>query len=211
MKRFLLFLALILSINGVVLAADVTITVSSFVYTPDNITVNVGDRVIFNGSFNAHPTVQVDQSTWAADGNTPLPGGFSYTTGSSATLTITPGMSGSTLYYVCSPHVTIGMKGRINVNVIASLSENNARDFNFTVFPNPVTKNSFLNISTKKAGRISLTLYDIQGRIVKQVADMNVQAGELNIKFDAANLQKGNYVLLMRSNEGTMRRQIVVQ
>ena len=211
MKKYLLILTLISVVTRYSFAADITINITNFVYTSDNVTVNVGDNVIFSGQLSFHPTVQVSQTTWTLDGTTPMPGGFSYTSGSSATLTITAGMSGTTIYYVCTNHVAGGMKGRINVNVIAAVNENNERGFNFTVFPNPVTKNSFLNISTKKAGRISLTLYDIQGRIVKQVADMNVQAGELNIKFDAASLQKGNYVLLMRSNEGTMRRQIVVQ
>ncbi len=211
MKKYLLILTLISVTARYSFAADITINISNFVYTSDNVTVNVGDNVIFSGQLSFHPTVQVSQTTWASDGTTPISGGFSYTSGSSATLTITAGMSGTTIYYVCTNHVSGGMKGRINVNVIASINENYTRDFNFTVFPNPVTKNSFLNISTKKAGRISLILYDIHGRIVKQVADLNVQAGELNIKFDAANLQKGNYFLLMRSNEGTMRRQIVVQ
>ncbi|MBX9783157.1 MAG: T9SS type A sorting domain-containing protein [Chitinophagaceae bacterium] len=61
------------------------------------------------------------------------------------------------------------MKGSITVNVIASVTENQKRDFNFTVFPNPVTSNSWLNISTKNAGMASLTLYDLNGRLVKQL------------------------------------------
>lgn len=189
-------------------AANFNITISGFTYVSDNITVNVGDVVTIEAS-GFHPLIQVSGANWNAGNTTPLPGGFSSTT--SFQLNITAGMAGTTLFYMCSNHGGGGMKGVINVNVIAAINENNKRDFNFTIFPNPVTKNSYLNVSTKKAGRISLTMYDVQGRIVKQIADMNLQAGELNIKFDAANLQKGNYVLLMRSNEGTLRRQIVVQ
>ncbi len=206
-KNLLLFIAgffFYTSLN----AANFNVTISGFTYVSNNITVNVGDVVTIEAS-GFHPLIEVSGANWNAGNTTPLPGGFSST--SSFQLTITAGMAGTTIFYMCSAHGAGGMKGVINVNVIASINENNTRDFNFTVFPNPVSKNSFLNISTKKAGRISLTLYDVQGRIVKQIADMNVQAGELNMKFDAANLQKGNYVLLMRSGEGTLRRQIVVQ
>lgn len=207
-KNFLLLFASFFLYSSL-LAANFTVTISGFAYVSNDLTVNVGDVVTINAS-GFHPLIQTSEADWNANNANQLPGGFSAS--SNFQLTITASMANTVIYYACSSHMaSSSMKGKITVNVIASINENNARDFNFTVFPNPVTKNSFLNISTKKAGRISLTLYDIQGRIVKQIADMNVQAGELNIKFDAASLQKGNYVLLMRSNEGTIRRQIVVQ
>lgn len=208
MKKNLLSFITFFLLNASLYAANFNITISGFAYVSDNIAVNVGDVVTIAAS-SFHPLIQVSGADWSAGNPTLLPGGFSSTT--NFQFTITANMAGTTIFYMCSPHGPGGMKGVINVNVIAAINENSKRDFNFTIFPNPVTANSYLNISTKKAGRISLTLYDMQGRIVKQVADMNVQEGVLNVKFDAANLQKGNYVLLMRTTEGTLRRQIVVQ
>jgi plastocyanin len=211
MKKTLLILLACFTTAFAAKSADITITVTNFSYTSDNVTVNVGDNVIFSGSLSFHPTVQVDQTTWTTNGTTPMPGGFSYTSGTSATLTITPGMSGTTIYYVCTNHVfSSGMKGRINVNVIASVSDNRIRDFNFTVFPNPVSDNSIINISTKKATRTTITVFDMNGRQVQQMLDMNVQAGEITLPFKAGTLQKGTYILMMRTAMGNLQKQIFV-
>jgi plastocyanin len=211
MKKALLILFTSLTSAFAAKSADITITIGNFFYNSDNVTVNVGDNVIFSGNLTFHPTVQVSQITWTTNDNTPMPGGFSYTSGNSATLTITPGMSGTTIYYVCTNHVlSSSMKGRINVNVIASVSENRIKDFNFTVFPNPASDNSFINISTKQATRTTITVFDMNGRQVQQLLDMNLKAGELTLPFKAGSLQKGTYILLMRTNEGTLKKQILI-
>ena len=97
------------------------------------------------------------------------------------------------------------------VNVAAGVTENRVREFNFTVYPNPVKAEAWLNVSVKKAGRISIVMYDLQGRIINRILDMNVQPGEMTIPFDAARLQKGTYILLMRTSQGVMKKQIVIQ
>lgn len=190
-------------------ATNFNVTISGFAYTNNDLIVNVGDVVTIEAA-PLHPLVQVSQATWNANGSTPLPGGFSSTT--NFVLTITAAMAGTTIYYVCSNHVlSSGMKGKITVNLAASVRENSVRDFNFTVFPNPVTADSWINISTKKAGKISVTVFDMQGKIIKQMVNTNLLAGEINLRFDAALLQKGNYVVMMRTTEGIMRKQILVQ
>jgi plastocyanin len=206
------FLPLLLFFSGIISfasAANFNITINGLAYEPDDLTVNVGDVVTIQAS-GFHPLVQVSAATWSANGATALPGGF--TSNVNFVLNITAAMAGTNIYYVCSNHVaSSSMKGRINVNVVASIDENRLRDFNFTVYPNPANSNSYLNISTKNGGKISLTLYDLQGRVVKQVIDMNLKPGELTMGFDAGRLQRGNYVLLMRAPEGTLRKQVLIQ
>jgi plastocyanin len=192
-------------------AANVPVNIVGFTYSPATVVVNVGDVVTFSGDFTFHPTLQVSQATWNANGTTALPGGFSYTSGNSQALTITAAMAGTTIYYLCTVHVLSGMKGQISVNVAASVRENQVRDFNFTVFPNPVTVGSWLNMSIKKAGRVTVSVYDLQGRIVDNPVNTIMQAGETTIPFDAARLQKGTYILLMRTSAGDMRKRILVQ
>lgn len=209
-QKLLLAIAILFNCS-ILKAANFTITAPGLVYSPSSLTVNVGDVVTFDVNFSFHPTVQVSQATWNNDGSTPLSGGFNFTTGITGSVTITSAMAGSTIYYVCSAHVFAGMKGTITVNVIASLAENQIRNFNFTVFPNPVTSNSQLNISLKKSGKTTVALYDINGRMVEQVLDKVMDAGEVTIPFRAAHLQKGAYFLLMRTPEGTLKKQILIQ
>lgn len=210
MKKFILSLAACCFLVTFISAANFNVTIIAGPgYSNNDLTVNVGDVVTIEAAA-IHPLVQVSQATWDANGSTALPGGFSAT--SNFVLNITSAMAGTTIYYVCANHVGIsGMKGKITVNVVASVNENRVRNFNFTVFPNPVTSNSWVNISSKNADPVSLTLYDLNGRMVKQLFNRSLNEGEVNFKFDAANLQKGNYILMMRTKEGSLQKQIVIQ
>ncbi len=189
-------------------AANFNITINGFTYAPDNITVNVGDQVTIEAS-SFHPLLQVSQATWNANGTTPLSGGFNST--SNFTFTITAAMSGTTLFYVCSNHASSGMKGQINVNIAAGIPENSIRDFNFTVYPNPIIADAWINVSVKKAGKISIVMHDMQGRIIQHIIDMNVKPGEMTLPLDASRLQKGTYILQMRTSQGLIKKQIVIQ
>ncbi|MAT39452.1 MAG: hypothetical protein CL946_07590 [Ectothiorhodospiraceae bacterium] len=86
------------------------ITNSGFTFSPDDITINVGDTVTWNIG-GAHNVVEVSQATWNSNGNTPLSGGFSHGFGGGTTVFSTAG----THWYVCSPHASSGMKGKITV------------------------------------------------------------------------------------------------
>ena len=109
MKNFYLIIVLILSFFFS--AEAQTITTPGNFFTPDTLIVNVGDTVtlIMGPSHNA---VEVSQSTWISNG-TQSNGGFNIYYG--ATGTFVPTIN-QTYYYVCQPHVTMGMKGVIIAN-----------------------------------------------------------------------------------------------
>ena len=86
-----------------------TVMNMGFSFSPSLLTINAGDTVRFNLDSN-HNAVEVSQTTWNANGNTPN-GGFSVGFGGGDVVFNTPG----TFYYVCQPHASGGMKGRIVV------------------------------------------------------------------------------------------------
>ncbi|MEQ1798360.1 MAG: T9SS type A sorting domain-containing protein [Lacibacter sp.] len=208
MKQFLLLLSVSFLMVAHVKAENFNITISGLSYSPATLNVNVGDIVTIEAS-GFHPLVEISQASYDANDNTLLSGGFSST--SNFNLTITAAMAGTSIYYACSNHGTGGMKGRINVNVVANITENRIREFNFTAYPNPVVSKAWINISVKKAGTVSLSVYDQNGKIVSCFAERNLQPGEITLPFDASGLQKGTYILQMRTSQGIMRKRILIQ
>ncbi len=114
--RPLLYVALFLVFGASSYATKYTITTPGMVFSPATLTAKVGDTVIFVIS-SGHTATQVSQATWNANGTTPLPGGFNYSSGTSQYI-LEPSDQG-TIYYICVPHASLGMKGLINVGAAA--------------------------------------------------------------------------------------------
>lgn len=88
-----------------------TIVSSGFSFSPSNLTINLGDTVVFSLA-SIHNAVEVSQATWNSNGTTPLPGGFALPLGGGTVVLTSTG----THWYVCQPHALSGMKGRITVD-----------------------------------------------------------------------------------------------
>lgn len=74
----------------------------------------------------------------------------------------------------------------------------------FTVFPNPTT--SVLNISNKDNSSIqSISLTDVNGRVVKQSNFEKITAVQVNI----SDLETGVYMMKITSSEGTVSKKII--
>ena len=211
MKKLFLLLLSTVSIK-VCIAATFNITTPGFFYSPASVTVNAGDVVNIQAS-GTHPCVQVSQTTWNENGLigvTELPGGWGTQT-SNFSVTITAGMAGTTIYFVCANHVlSSGMKGQIIVNVATGLEENVIRDFNFTVYPNPVRNNSALNISLKKNDKVDLKIYSMNGKLVSNYLQQKMNAGDYTLPFNAAKLETGIYIMQLKTSQGVLRKQIMV-
>ncbi len=86
-------------------------TTATKTFDPADLTIAVGDSVKFTvGAI--HTATQVSKATWDASGNTPLSGGFDVPGGTSQTIAFNVA---GTIYYVCKPHASLGMKGKITV------------------------------------------------------------------------------------------------
>ncbi len=79
-------------------------------------------------------------------------------------------------------------------------------------YPNPFSSHTTIPISLSRPARISLSVFDLQGKLVGSVVPGQIQAGEFNVKWDGYGLQgvplpPGNYVgvLEARTGESTFR------
>lgn len=86
---------------------------AGLIYNPDSISITQGDAVQFQIG-GSHDAREVSQATYNANGNT-WNGGFQTAFGGG--LVNLPNLG--TYYYVCTPHASLGMKGRIFVQPYA--------------------------------------------------------------------------------------------
>jgi plastocyanin len=106
-----IFLALLTLLSYSVFSASHTMLINGISYSPSNLSAQVGDTVTISAS-GSHPLVQVDSTTWQANGSTELVGGWGTKT-SNYTFEIT---ANEDIYFVCLAHVLMGMKGKISVS-----------------------------------------------------------------------------------------------
>jgi len=183
MKK-LFFSLLVFFAGTTVFCTTWTITNSGFTFSPATLTIINGDDVNFNLD-GIHNAIEVSQSTWNANGNTPLAGGFqtSFGGGSVPASQLEVG----THYYVCSPHASSGMKGIIIVQSITDIK--NPSEPILSVYPNP-SNNS---ITIKGSSSIIDSRYFIKDQTGRQIFEGKL-ANEIN-PIDISHLNTGIYLI----------------
>jgi plastocyanin len=174
-----------------------TIVQSNFSFNPNTLTVSPGATITVTlGS--PHTFTQVSEATWNANGNTILPGGFNFSAGTHQLTLDVPG----TYYYVCLPHASMGMKGKIIVDTGTGTVD---RGLPTTlVFPNPAS--SELTVAGPAQERITAILYDAAGHEALRGSLM------ANDRLSVAHLQAGTYTLQVLDGNGRTidRRQVAL-
>lgn len=82
--------------------------------------------------------------------------------------------------------------------------------FNLTVAPNPASEYVSVGISADTKTPIQLMLTSIDGRVVKS-ANMVVDANQSIRTFNTADLEKGLYLIQIRSEKGLTTKKVVIQ
>jgi plastocyanin len=184
MKNILsIILLLLLSIAG--FSTKWTITNSGDTFVPSTLTIASGDSVLFTVA-SIHQPIEVSQSTWNADGNTQLPGGFSLPFGGG--LLLPSQLATGTHYYVCSVHASMGMKGTITVQSSSGI-ENNQLQKNISAFPNPAHKVITITVEKGLVG----SKYFVTDQAGKQVTEGNLTFSTNPV--DISKLTPGIYLI----------------
>jgi len=183
MKKVIISLFLVLW-GTAVFCTTWTITNSGFAFSPASVTINLGDDVNFVLE-SMHNAVEVSQTTWNANGNTSLSGGFSvpFGGGSVSSALLTAG----THWYVCYPHASLGMKGIIIVSNSTGITENQSQ-INISVYPNPASNFIIVKANT---GLLNFPYF------ITDQAGRQVLSGRLNSEvnfIEISQLEKGIYL-----------------
>lgn len=199
MKKIYSILTVIgILVSSMASADSFTISTSGISYSPSSLTVNVGDEITIMASAS-HPLVQVDESTWNANGSAQLSGGFGPET-SAYTFTVT---STETIYFVCSVHASAGMKGVIMVSSATGISDLNAAA-DLRVFPNPVVNGDFTVKGFGAFEGAELELYNVSGQLIKR---MPLVGESMEVHAEVAS---GVYsAVVVKNNKALLRKRLV--
>jgi hypothetical protein len=91
-----------------------------------------------------------------------------------------------------------------STDVLLAVDQVTAADIAFAVYPNPAT--TVVNVSNKNNAAItSISITDLNGRVVKQTSFDNVATVQVNV----SELSAGAYMMNISSNEGTTTKKII--
>jgi plastocyanin len=187
-------------------ATSYTVTISGFAYSPATLTVSVGDIVTISAS-GTHPLAEVSQTTWNANGTATVSTGFGNKS-SDYTFTIT---SATNIYYVCTNHVSMGMKGMITVSTVG-VKEQNDLISNISIFPNPAKDKFSVKFNSTESGNVTAKLYSVCGQEVESlVANKEFGAGVTTLNFDLQNnIPAGIYFVQLNYNSKKVIRKLII-
>ena len=182
---FSLLIAIQISLIG---QTSHNIGVTSNVFTPNELTINIGDTVIWTNTQGNH-NVNGTTTTFASN-----PESFGNDVGAGWVFSHVFTIHGA-YDYRCDPHFSFGMTGKITVNdITASAFDTEEQNNGFSVYPNPATNRLFV---VSDGSIESLSIYNVTGAMVLEFS--NLKASEFEVTLDG--ISSGVYFLEVKTAE----------
>lgn len=200
MKKLLPLLAFLTALTLQVSATKHIVTTSGLAYSPAVLAAHIGDTVTISGSIS-HPLLQVSKTTWDKNGMTALPGGFGPTT-KTYTFTVS---SADTVYYICTAHVSFGMKGKVVVAQFSGINDLTAFQPVVSVYPNPMTSVGTVRLTSFESAPASVFVYNISGQLEKDLSKSLIsQDGDYYISIDSGTMPAGNHFVMVSDGKNKL-------
>jgi len=98
---------------------------------------------------------------------------------------------------------------KLNTNA-TSISDVEKDFIEVSIFPNPITEESNIEFYAKNDENLSCVLYDVQGRVVKELFSKHFAPGEYRVSLANMNLKPGVYVLRFFNNKDVISKRIII-
>ncbi len=208
MKKSIILLVLILGCSTVCYSTTYIIGNSGNTFTPDTLSINLGDTVNFVVA-SIHQPREVDQATWNANGTTSN-GGFDLPHGGGIVVPTQTGIH----YYVCVPHAAFGMKGTITVNPVTDvkdISQTIPGTFNLMQnYPNPFNPSTTISFSLPSKSFVSLKIFDVIGNEIATIVNQELSAGNYTKQWNAENMSSGVYYYQLKAGNFSETKKLVL-
>jgi len=167
------------------------VTVSNDKFSPSNLSITVGDEVIWSNTEGSH-NVNGKTSTFP---NNPI--SFGNDLGSGWTYKFTFSTAG-TYDYQCDPHGAMGMLGRVVVNPKTVTSKPALADGieKIHLYPNPASQYVQVLIPQDYSAISLVKVYSITGSIIEEKA---LSGNEESLRYDISQFKNGIYLMEISS------------
>lgn len=184
---FLVMTTLLLLSQTVFAQTAHDVTIANFSFTPDTLTITVGDTVRWSCVQGTHNVV-ADDNSFTSGPVAPAPWTYShvFTTESSNP-------------YYCVLHGApggVGMSGVITVQAASDIRNEGISIYKFDLkqnYPNPFNPTTTIHYVVPKGSLVELRVYDVIGNEVETLVNEFKPAGNYNITFNAFSLSSGIY------------------
>ena len=107
---------------------------------------------------------------------------------------------------------TVDINGDLKSRKIAgdSNTENKFTYYLTQNYPNPFNPTTTIGFSTKKAGLVTIKIYNILGKEVVTLVNENKTAGNYSVKFNASNLPSGIYFYRLKSGSFSATKKLIL-
>ena len=82
---------------------------------------------------------------------------------------------------------------------------------NLNVYPNPFTLNTTINFEVSRTSKVSIKIFNIEGREINTVFEGEKNPGKYILPFNGSRLAAGVYICRMQVNEQVLQRKLIVQ
>lgn len=85
------------------------------------------------------------------------------------------------------------------------------KNFSVNVYPNPVSQTATVSFSVIKASTVIITITDVNGALLKAIANAGFSAGDHTIQFNRESLMPGIYFLRVKTSQGITMKKILIE
>lgn len=195
-KTILLSFALL--VTGNLFAVKHNITVASNVFSPNTLTVTVGDTIVWTWISGNHTTTSTSVPSGAAT--------WSHAIASVNDSLEYPITVDGTYSFKCNIHSS--MTGTITALVNGINSPDLKANFSFNSLGSSAYKASF---TLTKSSAVSLSIFDLTGKTVKVLISGARSAGSFSEIFNLEDLQKGIYLVDMNGENQRIVRRVIIE
>ncbi len=93
---------------------------------------------------------------------------------------------------------------KTSMTFFTAVSEGNMPGFVSSIFPNPTSTNATLKFTVKEKQFLNISLFDLQGRLMKIIASQNFNIGDHTFQISTSDLPSGTYLVCMKNKNETV-------